>query len=123
MRRASKGFDLSRPARGAAAALSIAEVAHRAGVDQAQLIEIFRREALEPTYSLEETAERFGCTVWQVNELVQLGKKHGAKLHATRGGLWPTFKPSHKCRRVPLSAIQRHEAHMARVHDHVELSA
>jgi transcriptional regulator with XRE-family HTH domain len=122
MRRAGKGFNLAKPARGAALVLSIAEIADRAGVTAAQLIEIFRREELEPTYSLDEVADRFGCTVWQVNELVQLGKQHGARLHATRGGLWPTFKPSHKSRRVPLSAIQRHEAHMARVHDHVELA-
>lgn len=115
---------MSRPRSTPAAApqISLADVARRAGVDRAALIEIFRRESLEPTYSVQETAARLGCGAWQVNELIGLGRKHREQLHPTRGGLWPTFKPSHKCRRIPLGAIQRHERHMARVHDRVELA-
>lgn len=119
MSRPRKAADLVPPA--VRPDLTLAQLVERAGVTEAQAIAIFRRDALEPTYSLAEVAARFGCTTWQINELVQLGKQHGSKLHPTRGGLWPTFKPSHKCRRVPLSAIYRHEAHMSRVHDHLEL--
>lgn len=119
MNRGRKAVDLAPPA--TAPRLSLAQLAQRAGVSVAEAREIFRRECLEPTYSLLEVGARLGCGVWQVNELVQLGKDYGENLHPTRGGLWPTFKPSHKSRRVPLSAIQRHEQHMARVHDHIEL--
>lgn len=101
--------------------IGLDEVAKRAGIGRGELEAIFRREALEPTFSPDEVAQRFGCTVWQVNKLVQLGKRHGARLHPINGGLYPTFKPSHKSRRIPLSAIERHERHMARVHDGVEL--
>jgi hypothetical protein len=72
---------------------------------------------LERTFSLAETAEHFGCGVWQVQQLVALGIRYGRKLHPTRGGLYPTFKVSHKCRRIPESAIERHKRHMAKVHD------
>lgn len=122
MSRGRKGVAI-RPARVSVPDISLAEIARRAGITRDQAAEIFRRELLEPTYSLDEVKHRFGCELWQVNELVKLGKKHGADLHPTRGGLFPTFKPSHKSRRVPLSAITRHEAHMARVHDGIELSA
>jgi transposase-like protein len=70
--------------------------------------------ALEATYSVAEVAEHFGCSAWQVHQLVRLGRAHGARLHPTRGGLWPTFLPSRKCRRIPASAIARHLAHMER---------
>ena len=72
---------------------------------------------LETTYSPAEVAKHFGCTVWQIQQLIRLGLRHGRKLHPTRGGLAPTFKTSHKCRRIPESAIERHKQHMARVHD------
>jgi hypothetical protein len=67
---------------------------------------------LEPTVSLAEVAAHFGCGLWQVSQLVRLGQKYGERLHPSRGGLWPTFKVSHKCRRVPISAIERHKRHM-----------
>lgn len=70
---------------------------------------------LEPTFSLEETANHLGCGRTTVAALVKLGKCYKAKLHPQRGGLWPTFKVSHKIRRVPLSAIDRHKQHMARL--------
>jgi predicted DNA-binding protein YlxM (UPF0122 family) len=117
-----KGFDLH-PARSAAPDVSLPEIARRAGLSRDQLVTIFRREVLEPTYSIEEVCARFGCEKTQIHDLISLGKRHGAGLDPRRGGLWPTFKPSHKSRRIPLSAIERHEAHMARVHDHMELRA
>lgn len=70
---------------------------------------------LEPTFSLGQTAQHLGCGRTAVSELVALGKAYKSKLHPTRGGLWPTFKISHKNRRVPLSAIDRHKRHMARL--------
>jgi hypothetical protein len=70
---------------------------------------------LEPTFSLAETAKHLGCGRTRISELVDLGLAHGARLHPTRGGLWPTFKISHKNRRVPLSAIDRHKRHMAKI--------
>lgn len=70
---------------------------------------------LEVTFSLKETAAHLGCGRTVVSELVRLGKAYKEQLHPTRGGLWPTFKVTHKNRRVPLSAIDRHKRHMAKV--------
>jgi hypothetical protein len=70
------------------------------------------REQLEPTYSVQEVAEHFGCSEWQVHQLITLGRLHKQRLHPTRGGLYPTFRVSHKCRRIPRSAIERHKRHM-----------
>ena len=71
--------------------------------------------ALEPTFSLEEVGDHLGIEHSALAELVAFGRKYGAKLHPTRGGLYPTFRgPKH--RRVPLSALDRHKRHMARVH-------
>lgn len=101
--------------------ISLAEIASRAGLTRDQAVAIFRREALEPTYSVAEVCQRWGCKHSLVRNLVRLGKVYGAALDPVRGGLYPTFRPSHKSRRIPLSAIERHEAHMSRVHDHTEL--
>jgi len=98
---------------------SLHQAAERLGVSPKQLEVMAHGWHLEPTYSVEEVAQHFGCTRWQINALVQLGLKHGQTLHTKRGGLYPTFKPSHKSRRIPLSAIERHKRHMARVHDGV----
>lgn len=117
MKRGNKGFALHPPA-SAAPGLSLAEVAHRAGVSKVELEQLARDSFLEPTYSLAEVAEHFGCSKCQVLKLVQLGHVFGSKLHPVRGGLYPTFKPSHKSRRIPLSAIERHKRHMSAVHDH-----
>ena len=97
--------------------LSLRDAAAKLGVNAKQLEELARRWFLEPTYSLEEVAAHFGQTKWQVAKLVKLGLAHGSALHPTCGGFWPTFKPSHKSRRIPLSAIERHKRHMARAHD------
>lgn len=70
---------------------------------------------LEPMYSPAQVAEHFGVSVRYVRKLVELGARYGAELHPTRGGLWPTERLSHKVRRIPLSAIERHKAHQARV--------
>lgn len=115
MRRRSTGFQLRSPE--SSPAISAAVAAARLGVSRAQLEDLARGWHLEPTYSIEEVAAHLGCKIWQVNQLVRLGLVHGQALHPTRGGLYPTFKPSHKSRRIPLSAIERHLRHMAKVHD------
>jgi transposase len=97
--------------------ISAADAAARLGVARGDLESVARSWFLEPTYSLEEVATHFGLSKRKIAELVELGRRHGQALHPTRGGLYPTFKPSHKSRRIPLSAIERHKRHMARVHD------
>lgn len=69
---------------------------------------------LEPTFSPAQVGAHLGLGATQVAELIALGKTHGAKLHPTRGGLWPTFRGA-KHRRIPLSALDRHKRHLARV--------
>lgn len=64
---------------------------------------------LEDTFSPEQVAAHFGCTVRQVHRLIELGRR---KPYA--GGLAPTFKVSHKARRIPRSAIERHKSWMDR---------
>lgn len=64
---------------------------------------------LEDTFSPEQVAAHFGCTVRQVHRLIEQGRR---KPYA--GGLWPTFKASHKARRIPRSAVERHKAWMER---------
>lgn len=64
---------------------------------------------LEDTFSPEQVAAHFGCTVRQVHRLIEQGRR---KPYA--GGLSPTFKVSHKVRRIPRSAIERHKAWMER---------
>lgn len=70
--------------------------------------------ALEPTFSPEEVGAHLGLEANAMAELVRFGRTYGAALHPTRGGLWPTFRGA-KLRRIPLSAIDRHKRHMARV--------
>jgi len=108
----SKGYALQ-PASAAAPTLTCAQAAARLGLTPKQLEAVARAWWLEPTFSVAEVAAHFGCGRWQVQQLVHLGRVHGQALHPTRGGLWPTFKPSHKSRRIPLSAIERHKRHMA----------
>jgi hypothetical protein len=117
MRRRPQGFELRPSAPNAPLSADVA--AQRLGVSKSELSAIARQWHLEPTYSIAEVAAHLGCQVWQVNQLVRLGIKHGSALHPTRGGLYPTFKPSAKSRRIPLSAIERHKQHMAKVHDGV----
>jgi len=107
------------PAAVTAPEMACAQAAARLGISPAQLEELARTWWLEPTYSVAEVAAHFGCGKWQIQELVRLGMVHGQALHPLRGGFYPTFKPSHKSRRIPLSAIERHKRHMARVHDGV----
>lgn len=70
---------------------------------------------LEPTFSPAEVGAHLGLGHNAVAELVAFGRKYGARLHPTRGGLYPTFRGA-KLRRIPLSAIDRHKRHMARLH-------
>ncbi len=105
MRRASSPGQLE-------AAWPIAVAARRLGLQKAELLELARIWINEPTYSVAEVAQRWGCGVWAVHQKIALGRKHGESLHPTRGGLWPTYKALHKGRQIPLSAIERHEAFM-----------
>lgn len=73
------------------------------------------RPIIEPMLSPAEVAARWGVTVRHVRALVALGARHGRELHPSRGGLWPTLRLSHKVRRIPVAAVERHEAHMSRV--------
>lgn len=70
--------------------------------------------ALEPTFSPAEVGAHLGLGITQMAELIGFGKSYGAKLHPMRGGLHPTFL-SGKHRRIPLSAIDRHKRHIARL--------
>lgn len=115
MKQPPKGFQLRPPA--PTVRISAADAADRLGVSREQLEATARTWFLEPTYSLDEVAAHLGCSKRQVAQLVELGIQHGQALHPTRGGFFPTFKPSHKSRRIPLSALERHLRHMARVHD------
>jgi hypothetical protein len=71
---------------------------------------------LEATYSLAQTCEHLGIGKTQVAELIRYGVQYGRNLHPTKGGLWPTYKLSHKNRRVTIEAIERHIKHQVRVH-------
>lgn len=70
------------------------------------------RAVLEPTFSPAEVGEHLGLGHNAVAELIAFGRKYGAKLHPSRGGLYPTFRGA-KLRRIPLSAIDRHKRHMS----------
>lgn len=72
------------------------------------------RPGIEPRYTLQQTRQLLGCGGTRLKELLKLGREYGPKLHPTKGGLWPTYKLSHKCRMVPASAIERHTRHQAR---------
>jgi len=76
----------------------------------------------EPTFSPKEIGAHLGIGHNAVSELIQFGRKYGPKLHPTRGGLYPTFKGA-KHRRIPLSALDRHKRHMARINGDPELPA
>jgi hypothetical protein len=69
---------------------------------------------LEPTFSLAEVGKYLGIKNTVIHELIKFGEDYGAKLHPARGGLYPTYKGL-RHRRIPLSAIQRHINHMARL--------
>jgi hypothetical protein len=112
-----RGVDLA-PPKAAAPAMTAADAADRLGMTLDQFTAFVRQVLLEPTYSVDEVRLHFGFQGKDVVfELLALGRKYGAALHPTKGGLYPTFKPSHKSRRIPLSAIERHKRHMSRVHD------
>jgi hypothetical protein len=50
----------------------------------------------------------------ELHKLLNLGRKFKG-LHPLKGGLYPTFKLSHKNRRVPVGAIARHLNHKLRL--------
>lgn len=107
----ARAFDLRGQAE-RSSAISALEAARRIGVSLDEFFSIARSAMLEPTYSIDEVAGYFGTSKGVITKLVRYGLQYGARLHPTRGGLWPTFKPTHKSRRIPLSAIERHKARM-----------
>jgi hypothetical protein len=50
----------------------------------------------------------------KLHQLLQLGREFKG-VHPLQGGLFPSFKVSHKVRRITASAIERHLAHMERL--------
>lgn len=70
---------------------------------------------LEKTVSIEEAAAHLGCGRWQVNEFLKHGARYGRALHPWRGGIFGSFKVSHKCRRITVTAIEAHKRHLARL--------
>ncbi len=70
---------------------------------------------LERTVSIEEAAEHLGCGRWQLHKLLQYGDRYGRALHPWRGGIFGSFKVSHKCRRITVAAIEAHKRHMTRL--------
>lgn len=79
-----------------------------------QLAAFAAAPALDPTYSPAEVAAAWGLSLRTIEELVRLGRVHRG-LHPTRGGLWPTYRPTHRSRRIPAAAMARHLAHMERL--------
>ena len=69
---------------------------------------------LEPTYSTAEVMAHLGCQRTKLDELLALGRRFKG-CHPLKGGLFPTFKVSHKNVRVTRTAIETHLAHMARL--------
>jgi hypothetical protein len=69
---------------------------------------------LEPTFSPAEAGAHLGLGHNAVAELIAFGRSYGSALHPERGGLWPTFL-SGRHRRIPLSALDRHKRHLARL--------
>lgn len=57
---------------------------------------------IEKHYSTAEVAEQLGVTPRAVQKYIDLGK-------TTKGreGIWPVVKISHKCLRIPVSAVTR----------------
>jgi uncharacterized ferritin-like protein (DUF455 family) len=111
MRRGAKAADLDGH-KLPAPKLTLDEAAERLGMTVDELRAWARLVMLEPTYSIEELADHWDLGKRAITKLVKLGRDYGARLHPVHGGLWPTFKPTHKSRRIPLSAIERHLRHM-----------
>lgn len=70
---------------------------------------------LERTVSIEDAAAHLGCGRWQINQFLKLGAQYGRALHPWRGGLFGSFKVSHKCRRITVAAIEAHKRHLERL--------
>lgn len=70
------------------------------------------KERLEATYSTADAMIHLGICKTKLHELLKLGKKF-CGCHPLKGGLFPTYKVSHRNRRIPIGAIERHLAHMA----------
>ena len=69
---------------------------------------------LEPTYSTAAVMRHLGLGRTKLHELIVLGRKFKG-CHPLRGGLFPTFLATTRSRRIPLGAIERHKAHLARL--------
>lgn len=72
------------------------------------------RIPLERTYSVAEVMAFFGLGERKVRYLLALGRKFEG-CHPMKGGLWPTFKASHKNVRILDTAIRRHLDHLERL--------
>lgn len=99
--------------------MALGVAAERLDLSPEKLKQIAKQWFVEPTYSIDQVAAHLGCSKATVNKLVRYGLWFGEKLHSQRGGLYPTFKAFGYSRRIPLSAIEHHKAHLARVHGNV----
>lgn len=69
---------------------------------------------LERTFSTAEVMAYLGCQRTKLDELLALGRRFKGH-HPLKGGLFPTFKVSHKNVRVTEAAIAGHLRHMRRL--------
>lgn len=69
---------------------------------------------LEVTYSTAAVSRHLGVCARKVTQLIAFGERFQG-VHPTRGGLYPTFLATPRARRIPLSAIERHKAHLKRL--------
>ncbi len=70
--------------------------------------------ALEPTYSTAAVMQHLGIGRTKLHELIELGRIFSG-VHPLRGGLFPTFLATTRSRRIPVGALDRHKAHLARL--------
>ena len=71
---------------------------------------------MKPTISTEEARAQLGIGETELCRLIWLGKKFRG-LHPTQGGLYPTYKLSHKNRRITIEAIHAHMEHKRRLEE------
>ncbi len=58
--------------------------------------------------------QHLGIGNTKLHELIKDGRAHQG-CHPLRGGLYPTFLATTRSRRIPLSALERHKEHLARL--------
>jgi hypothetical protein len=72
------------------------------------------RSTLAATHSTADVMIHLGIGRTMLHELIFLGRRHKG-CHPLKGGLWPTFKVSHRNRRISDAALRAHLAHMERL--------